>query len=171
MRYQNPTRPLAPVAPLHFQEAVIAAAGVALTALTLSDVRRRRMYELRGHRERYQFLQLDELLEALAEVPEESGALMFVEDLRSAIMARRRRNERRQRGAIEDDVASAVTADTIAQAEADPLQLVVAINPAAPLECLALARTATLRQLAVIRRLADALSAAIFRRAHMGRPA
>lgn len=95
-----------------FREAIRRAAGVAMHARTLTAQDSQLLRDLRRAEGRYQFRAIDRLFDLLANVPEDAPALALVEEMRAAIIARRRRNAARDlRSDAVQEIATARDAD------------------------------------------------------------
>lgn len=147
-----------------FRAGVVRAAGAALTAPNLTEADRQLLADMRRQEGRYAFRALDRLIDLLANVPKESDALAWVDDLRGAILARRRRLFGPEHTAA---LPEAIEAETLAQAQADPLQMAVALHAPTP-EAVRGALALTRLHRAALEQVENVLCTLRFRMAHGG---
>jgi hypothetical protein len=123
MYYHIPSHRVAPASG-DFREGVRRAALAAMHAPHLSESDSQLLRDLRRQEGRYAFRACDRVLDLLATLPDEAEALAWVDDLRSAIMARRVKL-----GLATVDLSDAVEAEARAEADANPLQLAAVLHP------------------------------------------
>lgn len=162
MRYQLTEPRLAPGSTEGaFRECVQHAAQVALEIPTLTASERQLLHDLRRNEGRYAFRALDALLDMLTRVADERDALAFCDELRAAIVARRKRNVAR-------DLRAALVAETVAEADANPAQLRVAMGDRVDAIALGEAIAKSERQRSTLDELLSAMRATRFALLHGG---
>lgn len=153
---------VAPTYPGIFREQVREAALIAMRSLPLAAHDSQLMRDLRREDGPYQFRAVDRLIDLLAQVPDECEALVFIEGLRGAITARRRRQE------SHNLLADALEEHAL-QCVADPLQLAVATDPHPDVALVRRALDATTRHESAEHRLRDGFYRLAFDLVHGGR--
>ena len=164
MRYHSRGAQLAPavahpVGP--FGQSVRDAVQIARQAPDLTPTERQFLDDLMRCEERYKHTTLERLCGILARVENDVLRASFPEAVLAAIAA-----HGGQARAL--SVAEALRQETSAQAEADPAQLEVALNPETPLSTVDRAIANTQRQLAAGRALLASLTQIRFHRLHRG---